>query len=131
MSSSVTSDDPERKKVVRGKEDETTRLLSRLDSVSLVDAAGGTWSIFSLLGAGSRRDDNNTFVTVLLILNYMVGSGILNTPQTFKESGLAATTVLYFIACELVVRSTRATRACTEMVCSRVLLGNRGVTGAL
>lgn len=51
-------------------------------------------------GKGSRRTDNNRIVTILLVLNYMIGSGILNTPQTFRDSGVAATTVLYIIACE-------------------------------
>eukprot|EP00903_Cladosiphon_okamuranus_P010528 g9958.t1 len=81
------------------KSDEATTLLSRLDSVNLRGETGSAPSILALLGAGSRRDDNNTFLTALLLLNYMIGSGILNTPQTFKKSGLAATTALYFIAC--------------------------------
>lgn len=51
-------------------------------------------------GKGSRRTDNNRIVTILLVLNYMIGSGILNTPQTFRDSGVAATTALYIIACE-------------------------------
>lgn len=84
--------------------DERSSLLSRLDTVNLIDRSKGkarALSVFAWLRAGSRRNDNNTFLTVLLILNYMVGSGILNTPQTFKDSGIAATTVLYLIACEL------------------------------
>lgn len=40
-------------------------------------------------------------MTGFLVLNYMIGSGILNTPQAFRDSGIAATTVLYCIACEL------------------------------
>ncbi|CAM9489938.1 unnamed protein product, partial [Sphacelaria rigidula] len=48
---------------------------------------------------GSRRTDNGRWVTVLLVLNYMIGSGILNTPQTFRDSGVVASTVLYIVAC--------------------------------
>lgn len=53
-----------------------------------------------IFGKGSRRQDNGRLVTAFLVVNYMIGSGILNTPQTFRDSGLAATTLLYFIACE-------------------------------
>lgn len=49
---------------------------------------------------GARRTDNSRGVTVLLVLNYMIGSGILNTPQTFRDSGVAATTVMYLVAGE-------------------------------
>lgn len=58
------------------------------------NAAGGVF------GRGSRREDNSRFVTTLLVLNYMIGSGILNSPQTFRDGGLAATTIIYFVACE-------------------------------
>lgn len=58
-------------------------------------------------GKGSRRTDNNRAVTVLLVLNYMIGSGILNTCQTFRDSGIAATTVLYIVACEFCVSTTQ------------------------
>lgn len=57
-------------------------------------AAGG------IFGKGSRRMDNSRLVTIFLVLNYMIGSGILNTPQTFRDSGLIATTLLYMLACE-------------------------------
>ncbi|CAN0429545.1 unnamed protein product, partial [Laminaria digitata] len=59
------------------------------------DQETGSAGIF---GKGSRRQDNGRLVTAFLVVNYMIGSGILNTPQTFRDSGLAATTVLYFIA---------------------------------
>lgn len=49
---------------------------------------------------GSRRTDNGRWVTVLLVLNYMIGSGILNTPQMFRDSGVAGCSLLYIIACE-------------------------------
>lgn len=54
----------------------------------------------SPFGRGSRRTDNGRWVTVLLVLNYMIGSGILNTAQTFRDSGVAACSVVYVIACE-------------------------------
>jgi len=55
---------------------------------------------------GSNDSDNSSnssssissCTTIFLVVNYMIGSGILNTPQTFKESGIAATTVLYILA---------------------------------
>lgn len=53
-----------------------------------------------IFGKGSRRQDNGRLVTAFLVVNYMIGSGILNTPQTFRDGGLAATTLLYFIACK-------------------------------
>lgn len=55
-----------------------------------------------IFGKGSRRQDNGRLVTAFLVVNYMIGSGILNSPQTFRDSGLAATTLLYFIACPAV-----------------------------
>lgn len=62
-------------------------------------------SLFDCFKAGSRRQDNKRWMTVLLVLNYMIGSGILNTAQTFRDSGLAATTMLYLIACEWSIRT--------------------------
>ena len=53
-----------------------------------------------LFGKGARRTDNGRLVTILLVLNYMIGSGILNTSQTFLRSGVAAATMLYVIAGE-------------------------------
>eukprot|EP00903_Cladosiphon_okamuranus_P010527 g9957.t1 len=41
----------------------------------------------------------STRMAIFLVVNYMIGSGILNTPQTFRDSGIAATTVLYILAC--------------------------------
>lgn len=53
-----------------------------------------------LFGPGARRTDNNRIVTVILVLNYMIGSGILNTAQTFRDSGLIAATVLFTVSCK-------------------------------
>ncbi|CAM9387943.1 unnamed protein product [Ascophyllum nodosum] len=64
-------------------------------------ASNGTKHV-GVFGKGARRTDNNRLVTILLVLNYMIGSGILNTSQTALRSGLAATTVLYVIACAAV-----------------------------
>lgn len=68
-----------------------------------------------IFSKGSRRTDNSRMVTILLVLNYMIGSGILNTSQTVLRSGLAATTVLYIIACESLSSSCMydATTCCT------------------
>ena len=53
-----------------------------------------------IFGRGGRRLDNGRLVTVFLLVHFTIGSGILNMPQTFRDSGLAATTVLYFVVCE-------------------------------
>lgn len=67
----------------------------------LLGSAQETGSISAgIFGKGSRRQDNGRLVTAFLVVNCMIGSGILNSPQTFRDSGLAATTLLYFIACE-------------------------------
>lgn len=58
-----------------------------------------------LFGPGARRTDNNRTMTVILILNYMIGSGILNTAQTFRNSGAAASCVLFIISGESLIRS--------------------------
>lgn len=57
----------------------------------------------------------STRMAIFLVVNYMIGSGILNTPQTFRDSGIAATTVLYLLACKSVyfARLTLAVRLCT------------------
>lgn len=51
-----------------------------------------------VLGAGSSRRDNSRVVTTILVLNYMIGSGILNSPQVFEESGIGCATILYIVA---------------------------------
>lgn len=51
-------------------------------------------------GRGDRRTDNSIVMTVIVTLNYMIGSGILNAPQIFRESGVAAASVLFLLACE-------------------------------
>ena len=74
-------------------------------------ASNGTKHV-GVFGKGARRTDNNRLVTILLVLNYMIGSGILNTSQTALRSGLAATTVLYVIAC----------KCCTSHTVLRIML---------
>lgn len=49
---------------------------------------------------GKEKPPISTRMAIFLVVNYMIGSGILNTPQTFRDSGIAATTVLYILACE-------------------------------
>lgn len=49
---------------------------------------------------GQNKPLISTRMAIFLVVNYMIGSGILNTPQTFRDSGIAATTVLYTLACE-------------------------------
>ena len=65
------------------------------------DNDGTDTSTAGIFGRGARRQDNSRLETVFLLVNYTLGSVILNTPQTFKDSGLVVTTVLYFITCEL------------------------------
>lgn len=51
--------------------------------------------------ASNASSDNSRIsscTAIFLVVNYMIGSGILNTPQTFKDSGIAATTLLYILA---------------------------------
>ena len=64
------------------------------------DEVINTTSTTGIFGRGARRQDNDRLVTVFLVVNFILGSGILNMPQTFRDSGLAATTVLYIVACE-------------------------------
>ena len=89
------------------RDDEAGKLL--LESVQQTgrigdDGGGGAGGVNAgIFGRGARRQDNGRLVTVFLLVNFMIGSGILNTPQTFRDSGQAATTVLYLVACECVV----------------------------
>ncbi|CAN0100820.1 unnamed protein product, partial [Ectocarpus sp. 6 AP-2014] len=47
---------------------------------------------------GSSRRDNSKVLTTLLVLNYMIGSGILNSPQVFQGSGIGPATILYAVS---------------------------------
>ena len=88
----------------RGDEEAGRLLLGRVQQTGKIfhddDDDGGRGINAGIFGRGARRQDNGRLVTAFLVVNYMIGSGILNTPQTFRDSGVAATTVLYFIACE-------------------------------
>lgn len=46
---------------------------------------------------GSRRLDNTRSWTLIQLLNYMIGSGILNAAQAFRDSGIAAAITLFTI----------------------------------
>lgn len=46
---------------------------------------------------GSRRFDNTRSWTLFQLLNYMIGSGILNAAQAFRDSGVAAAITLFTI----------------------------------
>lgn len=59
-----------------------------------------TTSTTGIFGRGARRKDNGRLATVFLVTNFLVGSGILNTPQSFRSSGLVAATFLFFVAGE-------------------------------
>lgn len=52
----------------------------------------------AVFAAGSSRRDNTKVLTTLLVLNYMIGSGILNAPQVFQGSGIGSATILYIVA---------------------------------
>lgn len=82
-------------------DEETGKLLSgSVQQTGKIGHDDGGVLNAGIFGRGARRQDNGRLVTVFLVVNFMIGSGILNTPQTFRDSGLAATTVIYFIACE-------------------------------
>ena len=53
-----------------------------------------------VFGKGARRTDNDRLVTTLLVLNHMIGSGILNTSQMVLKSGVVVASVFYVIAGE-------------------------------
>lgn len=61
-------------------------------------SGGGGIVAADAFAAGSSRRDNNRVLTALLVLNYMIGSGILNSPQVFKSSGIGVATILYIVA---------------------------------
>lgn len=46
----------------------------------------------------SHLPQNNPTLTIFLMLNTMIGSGILNQPYVFKASGIIGAFLLYFIA---------------------------------
>lgn len=46
---------------------------------------------------GARRADNNLFWSSTQLVNYIMGSTILNTGQVFSRSGILAATLLYMI----------------------------------
>ncbi|CAN0385322.1 unnamed protein product [Discosporangium mesarthrocarpum] len=59
------------------------------------------WARSTLVGAfgpGSQRRDNGRCITTILMINYMIGSGILNQPQVFSLSGIGAASALYLIS---------------------------------
>ncbi|CAN0186939.1 unnamed protein product, partial [Ectocarpus sp. 12 AP-2014] len=51
-----------------------------------------------VFASGSSRRDNSKVLTTLLVLNYMIGSGILNSPQVFEGSGIGPATILYAVS---------------------------------
>lgn len=77
-------------------------LLGIVQGTGKVGDDGGvnTISTTGIFGRGARRKDNSRLVTVFLVTNFLIGSGILNTPQSFRSSGLAAATVLFSVAGE-------------------------------
>ena len=97
-------------------DEEAGRLLGSAQEITgrKKDSINNNAGIF---GKGSRRQDNGRLVTAFLVVNYMIGSGILNTPQTFRDSGLAATTLLYFIACEYRVQVSYGSLLLLLLVC--------------
>ena len=67
---------------------------------TIVIGAGDDSVDAGIFGRGARNQDSGRFMTVCSVVNFIMGSGILNTPQSFSDSGIAATTVLYFLACK-------------------------------
>lgn len=64
----------------------------------LVDSVGTNHCNGGVLASGSSRRDNGRLLTTLLILNYMVGTGVLNAPQVFEQSGVVPATLLYAVS---------------------------------
>lgn len=62
------------------------------------------WALYHSVGSGgafapgSSRRDNGKILTTLLTLNYMIGSGILNSAQVVEQSGVATATILYILS---------------------------------
>ncbi|CAM9199251.1 unnamed protein product [Choristocarpus tenellus] len=52
----------------------------------------------SIFDRDSQRRDNSRYITTILMINYMIGSGILNQAQVFSLSGVAAASCLYVVA---------------------------------
>lgn len=69
-------------------------------SESPKDVGGWSGGVFS---PGSSRRDNGKVVTMVLVLSYMIGSGILNSSQVFSESGVATATIFYVMSGTLVL----------------------------
>lgn len=63
-----------------------------------VGGGGGGGVVADAFAAGSSRRDNSKVLTTLLVLNYMIGSGILNAPQVFEASGIALATILFIVS---------------------------------
>lgn len=80
-----------REALVSNEIDRGGNLLSNMNSV-LLPTPG------NIFDRGARRVDNNRLWTIMQTLNFMIGSGILNTAQIFMESGVVAATVMYIIA---------------------------------
>lgn len=87
--------------------------LLQADRVIVGDVSNGSrpstrtkygWGLGEGGGAGgafasrSSRRDNGKIFTTILVLNYMIGSGILNSAEVFEKSGIAWATILYIVA---------------------------------
>lgn len=70
-------------------------LLGSSDSGNDGRNLGGSADVFA---PGSSRRDNGKVLTTLLVLNYMIGSGILNSSQVFQGSGIGPATILYAVS---------------------------------
>ena len=92
--------DEESGKLVPGSIQQTVKTGQRRGNTGSGAGFGSDATEAGMFGRGARRRDNGRLATVFLVVNFMIGSGILNTPQTFRDSGLAATTVIYCVACE-------------------------------
>lgn len=86
----------------RGEEAGRERPASEREPLLLGSSDGGSGHNLSdstdPFAAGSSRRDNGKVLTTLLVLNYMIGSGILNAPQVFQGSGIGPATILYAVS---------------------------------
>lgn len=60
-------------------------------------SGGGAGSALGAFASGSSRRDNGKAVTTILVLGYMLCSGILNTPQVISSFLLARSTLTTLI----------------------------------
>ncbi|CAM9873496.1 unnamed protein product, partial [Pylaiella littoralis] len=82
-------------------------------------AQGGGGVVPDAFSSGSSRRDNSKLLTTLLVLNYMIGSGILNSPQVFQASGIGLATILFVVSAFAVWLGIVVLINASEIACPR------------